>query len=82
MNVVILTKKDLKLLKHLIDEPQTILNVSEKVCLNYDNVRIQLRKLEIRGIVVSITNINGYQYSHQKLYKINPEVAKTIKELL
>ena len=82
MNVVILTKKDLKLLRHLVDKPQTILNVSEKVCLNYDNVRIQLRSLEKRGIIVSISNINGYQHSYQKLYKINPKVTETIKELL
>jgi len=77
--LVILTKKELKILSSLVDSVFTITEASKKTKLSYQTIRKHLRNLEKRGVLVSITNLRSC--INQKLYKINPEVAETIKEM-
>ena len=78
--LVILTKKDLSILPHFLDKVRTISEISNMIKCSYDSTRIKLRKLEKRGILVSVNNL--HHHSRQKLYKIHPNLCKTIKEII
>ncbi len=84
VNTIILTKRDLKILPHFynnnVPRVLTISQLKDYLGCTYENARLNLIKLEKRGLIESFHNL--HLNSIQKYFRICLNITETINEML